>query len=515
LAASRVSAFTPEQIATRLDDRFKLLTGGSRTALPRQQTLRALIDWSYDILGQAECRFLRSLSVFAGGWVLEAAESICSDMDALELLPQLVNKSLVTLDDECEEPRYRLLETIRQYARDKLLESGEAAEMRNRHLEYYIGLTERAEMQLYSFMALNWVNRLEDEYDNLRTAIEWGMDNDVLGVLRMAGTLPNFWFRRGYETEGIQWIHEALERVKQLPEVEGEAARERLAIIAKSWQSISFMAFSQGNMPLATAAAATCAEYARQLGDKQMLATVLTFEASAKMMSADFQDLDGIMEEVMSIVDDSKDPFAIGMAYGMLGARRMMAGRDDEQTRAMVAKGLAALKDNENRFGHTMVRFAMAMGARYNHRFEEARAQFTVLIPVFLDMGDHHRSNMIRSEMAHIDRLEGHYEKAEAAYRETILEWKRLGHRAAVAHQLECFAIIARAHGQWDRAARLFGTAESLRKAVNIFMTEMERTEYEREVADLKANMDENGFTSRWAEGRAMTMDQAIQLALG
>jgi predicted ATPase/class 3 adenylate cyclase len=515
LAASRVSAFTPEQIARRLDDRFKLLTGGSRTALPRQQTLRAMIDWSYDILGQVECRFLRRLSVFAGGWVLEAAESICSDMDVLELLPQLVNKSLVTLDDECEEPRYRLLETIRQYARDKLLESGEAAEMRNRHLGYYIRLTERAEMQLNSFMALNWVNRLEDEYDNLRTAIEWGLDNDVMGVLRMAGALPNFWFRRGYESEGIQWIHEALERVKQLPNVEGEATRERLAIIAKSWQSVTFMSFSQGNMPLATTAAATCAEYARQLGDKQLLATVLTFEASAKMMSADFKDVDAIMEEVMAVVNESKDPYSIGMAYGILGARRMQVGKDDEQTRAMVAKGLAALEGNKNRFGHTMVRFAMAMAARYNHRFEEARAQFTVLIPIFLDMGDHHRSNMIRSELAHMDRQEGDYEKAKAAYRETILEWKRLGHRAAVAHQLESFAFIANTHGQFERAARLFGAAEALREAVNISMTEMERIEYEREVAHLKANMDGNIFASCWAEGRAMTMERAVQLAVG
>ena len=145
-------------------------------------------------------------------------------MDVLELLPQLVNKSLVTMDDEGDEPRYRLLETIRQYARDKLLESGEAAEIRNRHLEYYVRLTESAELQLYGSMALKWVNRLEAEYDNLRTAIEWGMDNNVMAVLRMAGALPNFWFRRGYESEGIKWIHEALERVKELPEVEGEAA---------------------------------------------------------------------------------------------------------------------------------------------------------------------------------------------------------------------------------------------------------------------------------------------------
>jgi len=514
LAAARVTVFPAEQIATRLDDRFKLLTGGSRTALPRQQTLRALIDWSYDILSQLERMLLRRLSVFASGWIFEAAESICSDMDVLELLPQLVNKSLVTMDEEGDEPRYRLLETIRQYARDKLLESGEAAEMRNRHLDYHVQLTENAETQLYGERALHWVNRLEAEYDNLRAAIEWDMDNNVMAVLRMAGALPIFWFRRGYESEGIKWIHEALERVKQLPEVEGEAERERLAIIAKSWQSVSFMAFSQGNMPMASAAAATCAGYARQLGDKRLLATVLSFEAASMMMSGRFQNVDAIMDEVLGIVNESDDQYAIGMAYGMFGTRKMMAGKYDDESRAMVAKGLAALKNNQNRFGHTMVLFGMAMGARFNRRFDEARAQFAPLIPIFRDMGDHHRTNMIRSEMAHMERLEGHHDKAEAMYRESIVEWKRLGHRAAVANQLECFAFIANAHEQAERAAKLFGAAEALRELINIHMTDMERVEYEREVNDLKANMDEKVFASLWAEGKSMTMEQAIALAL-
>jgi hypothetical protein len=363
-------------------------------------------------------------------------------------------------------------------------------------------------------MALKWVNRLEAEYDNLRAAIEWGMDNDVMTVLRMAGALPNFWFRRGYESEGIKWIHAALEREKHLPAAEGEAARERLAIIAKAWQSISFMAFSQGDMLKATEAAATCADYARQLGDKRLLAIVLTFEASAKMMSAHFDDVDEITQEVLSIVDDSNDPYAIGMAYGMFGTRMMMAGKYTDESRAMVAKGLSALNSNENRFGHTMILFAMAMGARFNGRFEEARAQFTPLVPIFLEMGDHHRSNMVRSEMAHMERLEGHHEKASTMYRETILIWKRLGHRAAVANQFECLAFIAKAHEQPERAIQLLGAAEALRELINIHMTDMERVEYEREVADLKANMDGKVFDSLWREGRFMTMEQALELAL-
>ena len=137
-----------EQIAARLDDRFRLLTGGSRTALPRQQTLRALIDWSYDLLSEPERLLLRRLSVFVGGWTFEAAEAVCSDLDVLSLLEQLVNKSLVVMEETQGQARYTMLETIRQYARDKLVESGEAAALRDRHFDYFLQLSEQAEPEL-------------------------------------------------------------------------------------------------------------------------------------------------------------------------------------------------------------------------------------------------------------------------------------------------------------------------------------------------------------------------------
>jgi non-specific serine/threonine protein kinase len=154
------------------------------------------------------------------------------------------------------------------------------------------------------------------------------------------------------------------------------------------------------------------------------------------------------------------------------------------------------------------------MGARYRGRFEEAREQFAPLLQIFQDMGDFHRANMVQSEMAHMDRAEGKLTSAEAIYRETILVWKRLGHRAAVANQFECLAFIAKANEQPERAATLLGTAEALREKINIQMTEMERAEYDREVADLKANMTEHDFTAAWDKGRAMGMDEAVELAL-
>ncbi len=193
LAAARVKGLAVEQIAARLDDRFRLLTGGSRTALPRQQTLRTSIDWSYDLLSEKERVLLRRLSVFVGDWTLEAGEVVCIDNDSeasevLDLLLRLVDKSLVVVEEQEGEARYRLLETIRQYARDKLLESGEAEQVRARHLEFFLTFAEKARPALRGIEQLKLLNRQRSEYENLRTAIVWALgDSDIKDTLRSNG----------------------------------------------------------------------------------------------------------------------------------------------------------------------------------------------------------------------------------------------------------------------------------------------------------------------------------------
>lgn len=518
LAAARVTVFSAEQIATRLDDRFKLLTGGSRTALPRQQTLRALIDWSYDLLSEDERALLRQLSVFAGGWVFEAAEAICNDLDVLSLLTQLVNKSLITMDDEGAEPRYRLLETVRQYARDKLMEAGEAEQMRNCHLAYFVQLTENAEQELREGSAMSWINRLEAESDNLRAAFEWGLETNVTAVLVMAHSLQYFWYRRGYETEGRRWIAQAFEQIQSLPAVEGNPAagqaRQRMAVTAKAWQAMALLATSQGDVLNATSASQKGVELARQLGDKRLLATVLAFGVSIKIMFGASGYEDSVMDEVVRIAHESGDSFALNLSYCIVGLNMLSKGQDTPTANAYMSKGLALMKNTPHHFWQTGIPFALGMIARIQGRFDEAREHLTPLLVVLRNLGDQHRTNMILSDFAHMERLEGHHDQAESMYRETILEWQRLGHRAAVANQLECFAFIAKAQEQPEHALKLLGAAERLREIIQIDMWEKERVEYEREVNDLKANMDAKQFSSLWAEGKSMTMEQAIQLAL-
>ena len=212
LAASRVKMLKVEQIAARLDGAFRLLTGGSRTALPRQQTLRALIDWSYNLLSEEERTVLRRLSIFMGGWTLEAAESVCDNPNTLDLLTHLVDKSLVSVDlEHGEEPRYFLLETIRQYAREKLAENGESESIRNRHREYFCGLIERLEPSLRGPDQVALLHSMERDLDNLRAALEWSLDYDVFAGLRLASGLEWFWHLQHHWLEGIDWLEKLLQ----------------------------------------------------------------------------------------------------------------------------------------------------------------------------------------------------------------------------------------------------------------------------------------------------------------
>ena len=221
LAAARIKALSVEQINARLDNRFRLLTGGARTALPRQQTLRALIDWSYNLLTEKEKTLFRRLAVFVGGWSLEAAESVCADeqidsYEILDLMTSLVDKSLVHTEEMAGEVRYSRLETIRQYAREKFFDTEEVETLRDSHLQYYVELAERAEPEIRSYNQVLWVDRLEAELDNIRSALEWAQERNQESFLRLASAPWRFYNMRGHLEEGIEWLTEAVEANKGL-----------------------------------------------------------------------------------------------------------------------------------------------------------------------------------------------------------------------------------------------------------------------------------------------------------
>jgi len=273
LAAARVKVLSPEQIAARLDDRFRLLTGGSRTALPRQQTLRAMIDWSYSLLSEPEKTLFRRLAVFVGGWTLEAAEQVCAGQndilshDILDLLTRLVDKSLVFSEESRGEIRYHRLETIRQYAREKFFETDEAEIIRNQHLAYYVKFAEIAEGHMRGRARAAWTHRLEAEQDNLRTAMEWGLARNPESALRIAASLPVFWMAGGFSAEGFRWIQQSMvEYMEKIGEDEQPSLR------AKGLGGLAFLYISLGDNTNGKRVAEQSVELFRQSQDKSGLA---------------------------------------------------------------------------------------------------------------------------------------------------------------------------------------------------------------------------------------------------
>ncbi|HEY3475605.1 MAG TPA: hypothetical protein VGK56_13420, partial [Anaerolineales bacterium] len=273
LAAARVKLFTPQQIAERLDDRFRLLTGGSRTALPRQQTLRALIDWSYLTLNETEQEVLRRLAVFSGGWTFEAAEAVAGQMEAMDGLSGLVNKSLVNVEEREDESRYRYLETIRQYAMEKLLESGDAVRVRDRHLAHFLAFAWRAEEHFRTEQRSLWLDRLEVEHDNIRSALGWGLESDPDSALQMVCSLPIFWLSRSYLTEGCSWCQAAISRAGAV----SAAGPNPDAIRARAYTALALLSINRGEHHTGQIAARKGVALARQLDDPLQLARALHF----------------------------------------------------------------------------------------------------------------------------------------------------------------------------------------------------------------------------------------------
>ena len=257
LAAARLKLFSAEQIAARLDDRFRLLTGGSRTALPRQQTLGAMIDWSYELLSEPEKALFRRLSVFAGGWSFEAAEAVCTGevdgglviepVEVLDLLAQLVNKSLVLVDEQGEESRYHFLETVRQYASEKLVASGEAAQVRYRHMIFFAGQASQDHDRYLQFSPglyrrMAW---LERELDNLRLAQEWALEHNLDLALQIMADTYFLRAQRGYGMEALRLLRQAIQMADARPEYQPGGSPGSIRLLALAWMGQGALLMAQ------------------------------------------------------------------------------------------------------------------------------------------------------------------------------------------------------------------------------------------------------------------------------
>ncbi len=520
LAAARVTLLSVQEIASRLGDRFRLLTGGRRTALPRQQTLEALIDWSWQLLDQPQQRLLRRLSVFAGGWTLEAASAVTrlpdepdadDELETLDMLGHLVDRSLV-LVDRAARSRYRLLETIRAFARERLVEAQEVTEIHGTHLAFFLRLAEEAEPDLRGPQMAPALARLDADADNLRTAQEWAFEADPERALRLSLALSTLWRSRDM-AEGQQWLSRAAALVKSMPAPAPEAARERDMLVARVLAAAATASWLNGSGAVGLPWAREAVEVAQRTDDVRA-----RYEALGSLvMSTVFSGGEaGIMEranEVVRLAESVGDWWTIGFTRAGLAQWAIERG-DVAEGEAMLASAMAAADRTQN---PTVIAFAALAHARvsgFAGRLAEAREWFERTIGAYRSVGDAGLALVARSDLAHVLRRAGSIDEAEAIYRETLHEWLHAGNRGAIANQLESFAFIFVKRGELERAARLFGAAEAIREVAQSVMLYSEREEYDQSVGALRATLDRTSLDAAWAEGRRLSTDEAASLAI-
>jgi len=507
LAAARVKLFTPEQIAARLDDRFKLLTGGSRTALPRQQTLHALIDWSYQSLNEIEQRALRRLAVFSGGWTIEAAESIIGALEAMDGLMGLVNKSLVNVEEQEHESRYRFLETIRQYAMEKLLESGEAVQARDGQLDYMLQIAEQTDNRMFGTESQEWFEQMEVEHDNLRAAFEWATSNQPDKALKLAYALAGFWTLHDHISESLAWCQLILEKTKSMSDVDKERARV--------YSVLAWMSVTSGEHKAGRVAAEQAISLGKQTNDLPTVARAHGILALTSAFLGDFTTANNASQAGELLAREQGLKSELAFILTMRGGQFGYSSKDDlAQAKAYLDEASKIAREEGFRWASSYLAIGMAYTAAAQGDIETARAGFRESSDIARKMGNKRIVYMSQSELAHVLRAHGELDEPLSIYKDLLPKWRDLGHRAAVAHELECVAYILARKEQLERAAILLSAAQEVRRVIDTPRTSGEEVEYEKEVAALNANIDEKEFASLWAEGRAMTMDEAIELAL-
>ena len=531
LAAARVKALSPEQIAKRLDDRFRLLTGGSRTALPRQQTLRALIDWSYELLSDLERVLLRRLSVFVGNWTVEAAEQVCGDQqaplsldpsDVLDLLARLVDRSLVTADETDErETRYRFLETIRQYGRDKLLEGGEAELLRDRHMRYFERFTAECAPLLVGAQAPITGGRLQADEGNILSAVMWAAERDPELALRMAGNLLDFRGPGTYIAGMPPTLEAALARLDRLPAVEGAASQERERARAYGLTALGQIKGQQGDMNGAANTLKQAVALAREVDDKRLLARALIFLGGQFGFMGDFAAADGALEQGIGFARAAGRNSDLAFGLAIRGRTRASQRQDYEGARADLEEALRAATELGDRAAMGMCQVLLGEVDHLQGRYAESIVPLQKGLALAHEARDWVFDNIARSRLADADRLTGDYGQAAALYRQVIRRHQISGNRGGVARCLECLAFMQvqqaeSAPGEKRKeylagTARLFGAAEAMREATGTQMRVDEPGEYAQFVARLRGMMDERAGEAAWAEGHRANVDQVLE----
>jgi predicted ATPase/class 3 adenylate cyclase len=475
LAVARVKMMPVEQVTARLDNRFRLLTGGSRTALPRHQTLQALIDWSYDLLSDAERILLQRLSVFAGGWTLEAAEMICAGDaierdDVLDLLTQLVNKSLVIPDHELDtEGRYHLLETIRQYARERLMEASDGGvEIRERHLHYFLELGEQAEPELRGRDQITWLDRLENEVDNIRAALEWALEANVEASARLASALLWFWHIRSRKSEGIDWLERSLSALS--PGRDGTPlSRGQMWIRGRALNVIGSLLVMHGNPEQGEAASRESLAIHQSLesAGRSGVAHALWNLAQGASHRENIDEAQKLSEQAIELYRELNDKFGIAQCLDNLGSHRLMRG-DYEGAKLLWEEDLGLRRKLGDKDGIAWILTCLGELAFWRGEFEQAMSLYAESQSAFREVGNKWAISMTISGTGSIILAQGDFDQAAKLYEEALAFGRDMGDLNAIASRRYDLARVAWSRGDYGLASRFYDeTLKFVRRELN------------------------------------------------
>jgi len=472
LAAARIKLLTPQALLARLEHRLAVLTGGTRDLPARQQTLRGTIKWSYELLPAGEQRLFRRLSVFMGGCTLKAVEAVCGETEAAALdgvASVLDNSLLQQIEQAADEPRFVMLETIREFGRECLEASGEQEETRRAHAYYYVALAEEAEPQLASAEREQWVHRLEQEHDNLRAVLSWAVERKEAEIaLRLGGALWRFWLLQGHLSEGREWLEKALAvAVPQASHLPGTQVPP--AVWAKALGGAGVLAHYQGDYRQAKLLCEESLALFRALGDKRGMAAALNGLGLIARASNNYAEAQALHEESLAILRELGDTWGIAEALSFLTRVAVFQG-DDTAGKALCEESFALFR---------------ALGDR---RDIATRLWF----------------------LGNAALVQGDYAKARTCYEEALKTFRELGLKWFIAICLEGLARVAIAQSQPKWAVHLLGAAALLREALGVSPPASHLTNYERTAATSRAQLGEERFAAAWAEGREMTLEQVL-----
>jgi predicted ATPase/DNA-binding winged helix-turn-helix (wHTH) protein/Tfp pilus assembly protein PilF len=509
LAAARIAVLPVEQIVRLLDQRFRLLTSGSGSDVPRHQTLRAMLDWSYDLLNENERLLLARFSVFAGGFTLAAAEAVAigdpiAKDDVVYLLIALVEQSLLVADEDGD--RYRMLETVREYAREKLNASASADTFRTQHRDYFLALAEEAEPKLMGEEQTAWLRRLEGEHENLRASLDWSlMDAGSSGSLRLCGALARFWHTRGHFSEG----RELCARVLDNP-----GARKRTAARAKVLNAAGGLAHLQGDYPAARTWYEERLSIARELGTKTGIASALTNLGSVVRAQGDIPIARAMYEEALAFREELADRALIAGLLNNLGTLVRELG-DFSDARAMYEESLAIKRELGDKQGIANTLNNLGLVASAQGESALARALYEESLAIKRELGDRRGIANSLTNLAGEALEQGEFASARTLDEESLAICRELEFRRGITNSLEGLASVDAALGNSLRAATVWGAAERLRTEVGAPLVPLEQLRYDRRVAAVRGMLgDDAAFDRAWQEGRSLTIEKAIELVL-